>query len=161
MIPPRPPQRIGRHRPLADINVTPLVDVMLVLLVVFMITAPMIASGLRVDLPRAGSARPVEPQPPVVITIEADGRLTLGGEAIAPGDLVGAIEARLGGDRTPVLQLRADRAVDYGTIVEVMDLLVTNGLNRIAFLADRSSPGREPSTSARTVDRTAAAGAGP
>ena len=151
----------ARHRPLADINVTPLVDVMLVLLVVFMITAPMLAAGLPVRLPQASAVQPVEPRPPVVITVAADGGLTIGDEPVTLATLAAAVDARLGGDRGRAVNLRADRAVDYGTMVEIMDRLATSGITRIAFLADRQPSQTGSTIPAASVATTEGEGARP
>jgi len=158
MIRPLSSGRLARHRPLADINVTPLVDVMLVLLVVFMITAPMLAAGLHVRLPQADAARPVEQRPPVVITVAADGSLTIGDEPVTPATLAAAVEIRLGGDHGRAVHLRADRTVDYGTVVEIMDRLATSGITRIAFLTDRQTPRVEPARERALTAATADGG---
>jgi biopolymer transport protein TolR len=129
----------GRHEPLADINVTPLVDVMLVLLIVFMITAPLLAAGLRVDLPRAASALPQNAREPVVVSIGRDGRLLLGGEPVQRDALAAAVKAQLAGDARPI-HLRGDREVPYGEVVAVMDHLAANGLTRVALLAQARTP---------------------
>jgi biopolymer transport protein TolR len=139
--------RAMRHQPLAEINVTPLVDVMLVLLIVFMITAPLLAAGLRVDLPQARNALPQNPKEPVVITIGKDGALTLGGDAVPRDQLAGAIKARLAGADRPI-HLRGDREAAYGEIVAVMDHLAANGLTKVALLANAkgASSGAPPAT---------------
>ncbi len=81
----------GLYQPQADINVTPLVDVMLVLLIIFMVTAPLLAAGVKVDLPQANAARPLDPKEPVVVTVGKDGKLSLGTEEISPERLVEAV----------------------------------------------------------------------
>ena len=81
----------GLHRPLADINITPLVDVMLVLLIVFMVTAPMLATGLKVDLPQAKASQPVNPKEPIVVSVTSDGGIAIGTETVALNDLVPAL----------------------------------------------------------------------
>jgi biopolymer transport protein TolR len=128
-----------RHQPLAEINVTPLVDVMLVLLIVFMITAPLLAAGLRVDLPQARNALPQNLKEPVVVTMGRDGTLLLGSEGIARDQLAAAIRTRLAGADRPI-HLRGDRDVAYGEIVAVMDHLAANGLTKVALLANARSP---------------------
>ena len=128
--------RLGRrHQPIAEINVTPLVDVMLVLLIVFMITAPLLAAGLRIDLPQAKAALPQNPKEPVVVTIGRDGLILLGRDPLPREALGAAVKAKLAGD-TRAIHLRGDREVPYGDIVAVMDHLAANGLTRIALLAN-------------------------
>jgi len=132
-----------RYRPNADINVTPLVDVMLVLLIVFMVTAPMLASGLKLSLPQAKSARPFEAKPPFVVTVTRDGRIEVGADEVARGDVGAFLKARTGSDESPAIHLRGDRDTPYGLIVEILDDLARHGLTRIAVRTDpknRESP---------------------
>ena len=131
--------RPGLHRPLSDINVTPLVDVMLVLLVVFMVTAPMLAAGLKVNLPQANTARPLPPADPVVVTVTRDGTVALGTDLVEREHLVGLVKARLDGDPKRVVRVRGDREASYGAVVEVIDLLAAGGITRLA-LVSRSRP---------------------
>ena len=129
----------GLYEPVADINVTPFVDVMLVLLVVFMMTAPMLAVGMRVDLPRAKSAQPLDPKEPVIITVAKDAKLYLGQDEIAHEQLVDAVRAKLGNDLDRPIYVRGDREVIYGEIIAVMDQLALNGLVKISLMANASS----------------------
>ncbi len=128
--------RRALYEPLAEINVTPLVDVMLVLLIVFMVTAPMLASGMKVDLPQAQSIAPLDPKEPVVITVQKDGRLFLGHNEIASADLVAKLRASHGTDSPPVIHLRGDREVAYGEMVALMDRLAAAGFAKVALLAN-------------------------
>jgi biopolymer transport protein TolR len=129
----------GLHRPLADINVTPLVDVMLVLLIVFMVTAPMLATGLKVDLPQVKSSQPINPKDPIVVSVTSDGNVAVGTETMALADLVPALLKLTGGDATRVIQIRADKAATYGAIVGVIDELGSNGMVHIALISDPKS----------------------
>jgi biopolymer transport protein ExbD/biopolymer transport protein TolR len=124
------------YQPLAEINVTPLIDVMLVLLIVFMITAPMLAAGMRVDLPQAKSAQPVDPKEPVIITVQKDGKLFLGRDEVAPGQVAAAVRAKLGADRDRAIHLRGDREAAYGEMVAVMDQLSASGFVKVALIAN-------------------------
>jgi biopolymer transport protein ExbD/biopolymer transport protein TolR len=138
-------QRGGKlHRPLADINVTPLVDVMLVLLIVFMVTAPMLAAGLKVDLPQAKSAQPFNPKEPIVVSVTASGKVALGQEEMEPAAIVEAILGRAEGDKTRLIQIRADKGASYGAIVAVIDELALSGLTHLALVSDRKSSGLDP-----------------
>lgn len=132
------PQRPGAHRPLADINVTPLVDVMLVLLIVFMVTAPMLAAGLKVNLPQARTAQPLPPKEPIVVTVKAGGEVALGVDPIEREHLAGIVKARLGGDPARVVQVKGDRDAPYGEVVGVIDLLSAGGIARIALTTDKA-----------------------
>ena len=122
------------YQPMPDINVTPLVDVMLVLLIVFMITAPMLSAGLKVDLPHARTAQPLDPKQPVVITVTKDGSLTIGGDTIAREDIASAVRKLLAGEDRHV-HVRGDREVAYGEVVALMDQLASHGIVKIALLA--------------------------
>lgn len=139
--------RVGgrRHRPLADINVTPLVDVMLVLLVVFMITAPMLAAGLKVDLPGAAAAKPLAPEEPIVVSVRRDGSIGVGDEMVDLDGLVARLLARTGNDRDRTIRVRGDQEVAYREIMAVIDRLATGGFARVA-LVTRNTPPSAPKT---------------
>ena len=124
----------GVYRVQAEINVTPLVDVMLVLLIIFMVTAPMIAAGLHVSLPQAKAAEKLDQKPPVVLTFSKDARVTLDGQDYKLDQIVDAVQARLGDDRTQAIHLRADKDASYGDVVALMDQLASHGLTRLAVL---------------------------
>ncbi|GAB1715827.1 MAG: hypothetical protein NTAFB05_08690 [Nitrobacter sp.] len=123
------------YRPLADINVTPLVDVMLVLLIIFMVTAPLLSAGLKVNLPQAKTIVPLDPKEPIVLMIQKDGKLALGSDDVRADNLISAIEAKAGGDRNRVIHLRSDKDVPFGDVVSIMDRLATNGLTHLAIVA--------------------------
>jgi biopolymer transport protein ExbD/biopolymer transport protein TolR len=118
---------------------------MLVLLIVFMITAPMLAAGMLVDLPKAKSARPLDPREPVIITIAKDGKLYVGRDEISHAALTTAVKAKLGDDQNRQIYVRGDRDVVYGDIIAVMDLLAQNGLVKMALVANASSATAVPS----------------
>ncbi|GBD41178.1 Biopolymer transport protein ExbD [bacterium HR39] len=140
------------RRQMAEINVTPFVDVMLVLLVVFMVTAPLMVSGVPVELPRADGAAVPNAEEPLVITVTREGAVYAGKEPLPRGDLAVAFAALAGEDRGRRVYVRADRDVDYGTVMEVMAALRGAGLTRIALLT------RPPHTeTARLVEPAAAA----
>src|SRR5271166_4670039 len=136
------PRKIGEglYQPLAEINVTPLVDVMLVLLIIFMVTAPMLATGIKVNLPSARAAVPLESNDPVVVVVARDGAVSVAKDSISRDALVAAVKAKLG-QSNGVVQLRGDKEAAYGDVVSVMDDLAANGLTRIAIV---SSGGRAP-----------------
>jgi biopolymer transport protein TolR len=134
----------GRYEPVADINITPFVDVMLVLLIVFMVTAPMLAAGMLVDLPKAKSARPLDPREPVIVTVAKDGKLYVGRDEVARGALTQAVRGKLGHDLNRQIYVRGDREVIYGEIIGVMDQLALNGLAKIALVANASGNGPIP-----------------
>ena len=127
----------GLYQPLADINVTPLVDVMLVLLIVFMITAPMLAAGVKINLPQAKkSAQPMKQNDPVTITVSKDGKVFVNANETAKELLVDTVKAKLLGAEDTPIRLRGDKESSYGDIIGVLDLLSSNGLTKIALMSD-------------------------
>ena len=135
--------RGARRAPMAEINVTPLVDVMLVLLIIFMITAPLLASAVPIDLPES-RAKPVETeeQEPVQLSINADGSLYIGEEMVPEAELPARLDAiareRADGDKPRQIMLRADKGLDYGRVMRVMGELNRAGLTRIALVTTGS-----------------------
>ena len=135
----------GRRAPMADINVTPLVDVMLVLLIIFMVTAPLLTAGVPVNLPDSRAKALDQDQEPVQISIEAGGKIFVDKdevtEAILP-DVLQQIVSKAGvgasagpdGPKTPQVFLRADKSLDYGRVMRVMGELNRAGLNRVALV---------------------------
>lgn len=125
------------YEPLADINVTPLVDVMLVLLIIFMVTAPMLATGVKVNLPQASlAAQPLPQQEPVTITMARDGIVYVNAERVAREQLVGVVRALLKERTDSPIRLRGDRDASYGDIIGVLDLLAGEGLTKIAIMTN-------------------------
>ncbi len=135
------PRKIGEglYQPLAEINVTPLVDVMLVLLIIFMVTAPMLATGIKVNLPAARTAEPLAAKDPVVVAIARDGSVSVGASPVARDALAAAVRAKLG-QSNGVVQLRGDRDAAYGDVVAVLDDLAANGMTRIAIVSGSRRP---------------------
>jgi biopolymer transport protein TolR len=133
----------GGQRPLSDINVTPLVDVMLVLVVIFIVTAPLMASAIRVDLPRADAGRAasgIQPSRPARLSVDARGALFLDDQPVDETTLAARLTALATAAPDIEIQLRADRTVPYGRIVELMALAGRAGLVRIGFVADTPAP---------------------
>ena len=117
-----------------DINVTPFIDVMLVLLIIFMVAAPLATVDVKVDLP-ASSAKPVpRPQEPLYLSIKEDRSLYLGNDAVGAEQLGAALDRHTGGDKEQTVFVRGDRSVDYARLMEVMDLLRTAGYLKIGLV---------------------------
>jgi biopolymer transport protein ExbD/biopolymer transport protein TolR len=146
-----PPGRPGFFRPQADINVTPMVDVMLVLLIIFMVTAPLLAAGVKVELPQARAARPLDPKEPIVVAVGKDGKLALGAEAIDAADLVQLVKLKMGDDPSRVVHLRGDKDAAYGQMVAVLDQLATNGITHIAIVTESGKKGAAAGVPAPTA----------
>ena len=125
---------------MSEINVTPLVDVMLVLVVIFIITAPLLASSIRLDLPGTEAARPTDAPRFVTVALDAQGGLFLNDKPVSAVQLAESLAES--GRQSPdtEVQLRADQAVPYGRIVEVMGAAQKAGLNRIGFVAEPRNP---------------------
>jgi biopolymer transport protein TolR len=126
-------------RPMSDINMTPLIDVMLVLLVIFMITAPLMTASLRLDLPKSEAATPSDAPSFIAVAITPDGKLHLGEEELdAPAFQQRVAELGRANPQMEV-QLRADKAVPYGQVAELIGWVQAAGLSRIAFVAQAAA----------------------
>ena len=140
-VPSRRRSRRGRA-PMAEINVTPLVDVMLVLLIIFMVTAPLLVAGVPVDLPESRANALDSQANQVTLAIDAQGQVFLDDAPIAPGELPERIDAlRCAGrsaDERPLITLRADRALDYGRVMAVMGELNRAGCNSVSLVTSSS-----------------------
>ena len=126
---------------ISDINVTPLVDVMLVLLIIFMITAPMMTHGLEVELPRAeGEAFETASNKPTTISVGASGEVFLDGDSLGSENLDTTLGTALRGKRVRRALLEADTAVPYGTVVHVIDIMNRNGVEQLGMLTQPGEP---------------------
>lgn len=130
----------GRRPAHAEVNVTPVVDVMLVLLVIFMVTAPMLAAGLKVDLPKADAARALDTRDPVIVTLASDGRVLIGAQAVAQDDLAAAVKSQLGEEASRSVRLNADGEVAYARVVATLDRLAAAGVTKVGVATKRARP---------------------
>lgn len=126
----------GRYRPLSEINVTPLVDVMLVLLIVFMVAAPLLTVGVPVDLPQTEAAQLTDDIEPLVVSVNADGVIFLQETEVPPENLVPRLNAVTGQRPDVRIFVRGDKAIQYGTVMQVMGLISAAGFNKVALLAE-------------------------
>lgn len=133
----------SRTEPMGEINMTPLIDVMLVLLVIFMVTAPLMSNSLKLDLPRSDAAGPSQAPKPLVVALDTQGRTFVGEQRVDREQLVTQAQQAAQVDPKTEVQLRADRAVPYGQVAELIGVLQKAGLSRIAFVTD-SAGGRPP-----------------
>ena len=129
-------ERTQGAQPMSEINVTPLVDVMLVLVVIFIITAPLLASSIRLDLPRTDAATPNEAPKYVTLVVDRAGQAYLNDQSVSLPELAQRLTQSAALNPDTEVQLRADAAVPYGRIVELMGVAQKAGLNRIGFVAD-------------------------
>ncbi|MET0209335.1 MAG: biopolymer transporter ExbD [Variovorax sp.] len=126
----------GGQRPLSDINVTPLVDVMLVLLVIFIITAPLLASSIRLDLPQTDAGRPNDTPRFVSLVVDGKGIVYLNDQPVDNAQLAERLTQAATHNRETEVQLRADQTVPYGKVVELMGIANKAGLSRIGFVTE-------------------------
>lgn len=132
--------RLERTRgdpPMSDINMTPLIDVMLVLVVIFLITAPLLASAIRLDLPRSDAAGAGDAGKSVLVVVDKAGQVYLDDKPVSLTALAERMTRLASQDPDTEVQLRADDAVAYGRVVEVIGVAQKAGLGRIGFVADR------------------------
>jgi len=137
----------GARTPMADINVTPLVDVMLVLLIIFMVTAPLLKAGVPVELPESRAKALAEERLQVTVTMMRDGTLFLDEQQVSLGDMPELLSAmpRSADGKMPLVTLRADKALDYGTVMGVMGELNRAGITSISLVtsAATTAPSRD------------------
>jgi len=136
--------RAARFRPMAEINVTPMVDVMLVLLIIFMVTAPLLTVGVPVDLPQTKAPAITEPKEPLVITIDAKGEVYLQNSKIDPNDLAARLVAITNNNPNASIYVRGDKAIDYGRVLEVMGIVSSAGFAKVSLIAELPTPGKSP-----------------
>ncbi len=129
-------RRGRRHRPIADINMTPFIDVMLVLLIIFMVAAPLIATGVPIDLPQT-SAKPINiDQKPITISINEKGQIFLQNDPVAEGDLVPRLMAAAKAGADERIYVRGHKQVDYGRVAQVMSTITSSGFKRVALVTE-------------------------
>jgi biopolymer transport protein TolR len=129
-------ERNAGPAPMSDINMTPLIDVMLVLLVIFIITAPLMTSSLKLDLPRTDAATPTAAPTFVAVALDGNGRLYFGDEALTREQLAQRIATAARGNPQLEVQLRADQKVPYGQVADLIALVQQAGLTRIGFVTE-------------------------
>ncbi len=125
-----------RYRPLAEINVTPLVDVMLVLLIIFMVTAPLMTSSVNVNLPKADATPTETDSKPLNVAIDAQGNIFLQDQPVTLEDLVGKLAAMAPTARDQRIFVRGDQANSYGRVVQVLGVIIQGGFTKVALLTN-------------------------
>ena len=134
----------GRYRPLSEINVTPLVDVMLVLLIIFMVTAPLMTSGVSVDLPKT-DAKPLNTDSqPLAVTIDQGGKIFLQDQEVQLPELVTKLQAIAENNQDRRIFVRGDKDLAYGRIMEVMGTITQGGFTKVALLAEQPTTPPSP-----------------
>jgi biopolymer transport protein TolR len=143
----------SRYRPMSEINVTPLVDVMLVLLVVFMVTAPLLTVGVPVDLPQTQAPPINEPKEPTVITVNKEGEIYVQDAAVPEDSLVAKLQAVTNSNPDAVLYVRGDKDINYGKVLEVMSLISNAGFHKVSLVAEAPKGGQAPPPAPATPPR--------
>jgi TolR protein len=129
------------YAPLAEINVTPMVDVMLVLLIIFMVAAPLMMVGVPVDLPKTSADKIGQPQKPVIVTVDKTGALSLSdGQVLTPETAPAALQAAAQANPGSVVYVRGDKDVPYGRVMEVMGAVGQAGFARVSLIAQGATP---------------------
>jgi biopolymer transport protein TolR len=134
------------YKPLAEINVTPFVDVMLVLLIIFMVAAPLMVQGVPLELPKTSASKLGTVKKPMVVSLSADGNLYIRDEQVTRQNLVNrlmAIKAQEGGDG--IVYVRADKKIAYGDVMEILGRVGESGFARVSLLS-QPSPGSQPTS---------------
>ncbi|CAH1650192.1 Biopolymer transport protein ExbD/TolR [Hyphomicrobiales bacterium] len=129
-------RRRRKHAAIADINMTPFIDVMLVLLIIFMVAAPLLTAGVPLDLPQT-SAKPINvDQKPLTVSINAEGRVYLNEDEVQPSDVVSRLQARAQEGMEQRIYVRGAKNVNYGRVAEIMSLITAAGFKKVALITE-------------------------
>jgi biopolymer transport protein ExbD/biopolymer transport protein TolR len=135
-------ERTSGPQPMSDINMTPLIDVMLVLLVIFIITAPLMTSALKLDLPKTDAGAPTMGPAYLALAIDAEGKHYLGEEVVPRDVLAQRVAAAARANPLLEVQLRADQKVPYGQVADLIAMVQQAGLTRIGFVTETPAPAK-------------------
>ena len=125
-----------RYQPLAEINVTPMVDVMLVLLVIIMVTAPLLTVGVPLDLPKTQAAAITDRKPPVILSLNRIGEVFIGDERIDPGNLAERLSGLAAEDPTRIVYVRGDQTISYAQLMEALGMVNRAGFAKVSLIAE-------------------------
>ena len=140
--------RRGRYQPLSEINVTPFVDVMLVLLIIFMVAAPLMNTAVNVDLPKTSASPVNQDSEPLNVSVDAKGQVFLQDQPIPLSELAGKLTAIAKEQKDRRIFVRGDKANSYGTMMEVMGVIIQGGFTKVSLLTDPSGTRAVPATPA-------------
>jgi biopolymer transport protein TolR len=129
------------YRPISEINITPMVDVMLVLLIIFMVTAPLLVAGVPVELPNTSAARISQPKKPVIVSLAGDGSLYVRDEQISQETLIPKLKALRLAEGDAVVYVRADKKRAYGEVMEILGRVGQSGYARVSLLSQPKTNG--------------------
>ena len=125
-----------RYEPLAEINVTPMVDVMLVLLVIFMVTAPLLTVGVPLDLPKTQAAAITDPKPPVILSLNRMGEAYIGDERIDPSELAERLSGLAAEDPSRIVYVRGDKTISYAQLMDALAMVNRAGFAKVSLVAE-------------------------
>jgi biopolymer transport protein ExbD len=125
-----------RYQPMAEINVTPMVDVMLVLLVIFMVTAPLLMVGVPLDLPKTRAAAITAPKEPIILSLDRGGEIFIGDAKVAPGDLETRLAALAAEDPSRIVYVRGDRTITYAQLMDMLSQVNRAGFAKVSLVAE-------------------------
>lgn len=128
-----------RYAPLAEINVTPMVDVMLVLLVIFMVTAPLLTVGVPLDLPKSRAAELTEPKKPIIINLNRDGEVFIGDERVGGDELEPRLVQLAAEDSSRIVYVRSDRTNTYAQVMDTLGLVNHAGFSKVSLIAEAAA----------------------
>lgn len=123
------------YKPMAEINITPMVDVMLVLLIIFMVAAPLMVAGVPVELPKTSAAKVGQSKKPMVVTITSDGRLQIRNDFVSRDDLIPRLQQIKATEGDAVVYVRGDKNTPYGQVMEILGLVGQGGYGRVSLLS--------------------------
>jgi biopolymer transport protein TolR len=129
------------YRPISEINITPMVDVMLVLLIIFMVTAPLLVAGVPVELPNTSAARISQPKKPVIVSVGGDGSLYIREEQVTLTTLIPRLQALRAAEGDAVVYVRADKSRAYGEVMDVLGRVGESGYARVSLLSQPKANG--------------------
>ncbi|WP_341894291.1 ExbD/TolR family protein [Ferrovibrio terrae] len=124
------------YKPMSDINVTPFVDVMLVLLIIFMVAAPLMMVGVPLQLPKTTAAKVTPPKEPLVVSIDKDGKLFIRKDPVEEADLIRRLKDLRSSESDTVIYVRGDKTLEYGKIMDLMSLVGQAGYGKISLVAE-------------------------
>ena len=124
------------YKPLAEINVTPMVDVMLVLLVIFMVTAPLLTVGVPLNLPKSSAAQLTQPKQPIVLSIDKEGSTFIDNDQVATADLKNRLAKLAADDPGRIVYVRGDRTISYAQLMDALGLVNSAGFTKVSLVAE-------------------------
>jgi biopolymer transport protein TolR len=131
----------GRRRGgIVGINVTPMVDVMLVLLVIFMVAAPLLTVGVPINLPKSSAAATTQPQEPIIVSVNAAGDTYIADDKVEAGDLPVRLATLAAVDPTRIVYVRGDRTIEYGKLMDLLNVVNSAGFAKVSLLAEAAKP---------------------